>query len=130
MPMVMMMMALALGACSLFTPTQTTQLIQTAETLASVAAKNNTTAANLLAKGALVCGEASSVQGQLVLGGLTVIANAAKVPVSVTGAVQGDVADACKAIGLVAGPMPVNVDPASVPVVVVTAPVVAKLPTT
>jgi len=95
--------AIGLGACS---TAQQAAVTNSVATLASVAAAHNTTAAALLSDGALVCGQASSVQGQLLEGSAVAILNAAGVPVSVTNQAASDVAAACSAIGLVAGPVP------------------------
>jgi hypothetical protein len=100
---------LSLAACKAVpTSTQTSALISGAVTLAQIAASKNTTAANLLNKGAAICGQQSSVVGQLVEGSAIAALNAEGVPVSVTGQLAGAVADTCAAIGtqLVPGPAP------------------------
>lgn len=102
----------ALAGCG--TPAQQAAETQVAVTLAAVAVKSNSTAANLVSKGALLCGEAVSPSGVLLTGAVTAIANAIGVPVSVTGALPADVAQACAAIGLVPGALPADVDPATV----------------
>jgi hypothetical protein len=109
---------LALSACGI-PPAQQTAAIAAGQTLVSIAAANNTTVASVLAQGALICGKATSIQGQLALDGLVAIANAAGAPVAVTGMLPKDVSNACTAVGLIAGPMPVGADPASVAVAVV-----------
>lgn len=99
---------LAVTACGT-TPTEQASLTNGAITLASVAAANNTTVASLVTKGALFC------QQQTITGTLVVAAaNAAGAPVSVTGQLANDVAQACAALGAV--PVPPPADPASAPV--------------
>lgn len=107
--------ALTLAACGL-TPAQQTAVTTATLTLAQIAATKNTTAAAMLAEGALVCGKIDSATGRLIADSVEVIANAAGLPVSVIGQLQNDVASACPA-GLVPGPMPSGAAPASVPVV-------------
>ncbi len=109
--------ALALAGCAAQPTPQQQSLIDAAGSLATLAAANNTTAASILAKGAVVCGKASSVLGQLAIDGLVMAANSAGVPVSVTNATQQAVAATCAAIGRVPGPMPAGVSPGAVPVV-------------
>jgi hypothetical protein len=117
-----LLIPLALGACSL-TPTQQTSVVTAVNTLASVAASQNTTAATILAKGALICGYINSTTGQLEQTGAEIIANAAGVPLSVTNQVAADVAAACPA-GQSPGVLPVTANIATVPVL----PTAAKLP--
>lgn len=112
--------AFGLAACqNPPTPAQTAGAINVAATIAAYAAQNNTTAADILAKGALVCGVAGTIPGQLVEAGVVAVANKAGVPVSVTNASAALVADACAAIGKVPGPLPDAVAPAAVPLVAV-----------
>lgn len=110
-----LLIPLALGACSL-TPTQQTSVVTAVNTLASVAASQNTTVASLLAKGALVCGLVNSVSGQMIEASAEIIANEAGVPVSVVGMTAAAVAAACPP-GTVPGPLPVGVAATAVPVV-------------
>lgn len=111
--------AIALSACSNVSPTQEATLVAGAQTLASVAAAQNTTVASLVTKGALFCEQYVATSSPLVVA----LANIAGAPVSVTGMASDDVAKACAVIAGV--PVAPPVDPESVPVV--TAPV-AVLP--
>ncbi len=104
----------ALAGCG--TPAQQAAETQIAVTLAAAAAKSNSTAANLVSQGALLCGKAVSPTGVLLAGAITAIANAAGMPVSVTGAAASDVAKACAAIGMVPGALPAGADPTTVAV--------------
>lgn len=111
--------AAMLTACSTPpTPTQTATLVAGAQTLASVAAANNSTVNTLVTKGALFCQEVTAT-GPLVVA----LATIAGVPVSVTGQASADVATACSLIGGVAVSPPAN--PSAAPVV----PVATTLPT-
>lgn len=94
-------------------------LATAAVSLAEVAAAHNTTAATILQDGALVCGYASGVTGQLATAGVVAVANSAGVPVSVTQQGAATVATVCSALGKVPGPLPAGVAPADVPVVAV-----------
>lgn len=84
---------------------------------ATVAVNYSTTAAAIVAKGATLCGEAASPNGQLEVGAIVMLANANHVPVSVTGQSKDAVAAACKLIGLIPGGQPPSVDPNTLPVV-------------
>lgn len=95
------------------TPAQIQTGVTVAVDLAQIAGAQNKTVQTILAQGALICGKASSVPGQLVIGTAVAIANAAGAPVSVTGQLPGDVAAACAPLGLVPGPAPAQ---ASIPV--------------
>jgi hypothetical protein len=83
---------LALSACGT-TAVQQATLVNGAVTLAGVAAANNTTVDQVVAKGALFC----ATKGPLVPL-VVALANAAGAPVSVTGQASADVAAACAAI--------------------------------
>lgn len=109
--------ALALAGCGT-TPAQQTQLVAAGQTLASVAAANNTTVASLVTKGGLFCSRATT-GAPLVIA----LANLYGAPVSVVNQTAVDVAAACALVGGV--PVAPPVDAASAPVV--TAPV-AVLP--
>lgn len=99
----------ALAACGTTAQQQAT-LTSGAVTLASVAAANNKTVADVVAKGALFC-----QQDSVLLPAVVALANAAGAPVSVTGQASSDVAQACAAIQAV--PVPPPAAPGSVPVV-------------
>ena len=116
---------LGLTACG--STASNTALTNAGITLATVAAQNNTQAAAIVAQGALICGSASSVTGQLATAGLVAVANAAGAPVTVTNAAASDVAQACAALGKVAGPLPASVPAVTVPVVPVPATVLAPV---
>lgn len=108
------LLAATLAGCA--TTTQTTATIGALQTLASVAAANNTTAAKIAANGAQFCGTLASPQGVLEQTGIVMLAAAANVPVSVVGLGQDVVAGLCPA-GTVPGALPVGVNPAAVAVV-------------
>jgi hypothetical protein len=125
--------ALALSGCKTApVPAQQQSIVDAAGSLASLAAANNTTAAKILQKGAVICGKASGMLGQLAMDGLVMAANSAGVPVSVINATQMAVTDTCAALGRVPGPMPAGASPAAVPIVsvpqTVLAPVVPATP--
>ncbi len=109
--------ALALAGCGA-TPAQQTQLIAAGQTLAAVAAGNNTTVAAIVTQGGLFCQKAAE-SGPLVVA----LANIYGAPVAVVNQTAGDVATACALIGGI--PVAPPADPASV--VVEVAPV-AVLP--
>jgi hypothetical protein len=100
---------LALAGCGL-TAAQQATVTSAGVSLATVAAQQNTTVANLIGKGALFCQGAT-----LASPGLVVLANSAGVPVSVTNQASSVVADACNALGMV--PVSPPATAASVPVV-------------
>ena len=110
--------ALALAGCSL-TPAEQAAVTTASVTLASVAAAHNTTAADLLAKGALACGDVVSPEGVLIGSVVKIVLTSAGVPASVTNAGPDIVAAACHAIGLVPGAVAAATDPATVQAVVV-----------
>jgi hypothetical protein len=114
----------ALAGC-VGTPTQNATLATGAVTLATVAAQNSTTAANLVNSGALICGKIDSTTGQLAAVGLTAVADAFGLA-AVTNVVDKTVGTVCPSIGLVAGALPPGVDPATVSVT--TAPAAKALP--
>lgn len=116
------LLALGVASCSL-TPAEQTTVATSITALASVAAAHNTTAAQWLAEGALICGKINSVSGQLVEGSAIIVANAAGIPVSVTGQVAADVQKACP-VGLNPGVLPTGANTSVVPVV----PTAATLP--
>lgn len=107
--------AIALAGCGA-TPAQQAQLVAAGQTLAAVAAGNNTTVAALVMKGGLFCQQANA-SGPLVVA----LANIYGAPVSVVNQTASDVATACALIGGI--PVAPPADPASA--VVVAAPVVA-----
>lgn len=109
--------AIALVGCGA-TPAQQTQLIAAGQTLAAVAAGNNTTVAAIVTQGGLFCQKANA-SGPLVVA----LANIYGAPVSVVNQTAASVATACALVGGV--PVAPPVDPASA--VVVAAPV-AVLP--
>jgi hypothetical protein len=112
----------ALAAC---TAAQQQAAITIGASLASYAAAHNTTAASLVHQGALICGKINSTTGQLVESSVVAVASAAGAPVTVLNQAASDVGAACDAIGLDAGPLPVAVNPATVPVVPVATPLPA-----
>lgn len=106
--------AAMLAGCA--TTSQTTATIGALQTLASVAAANNTTAAQIAANGAQFCGKLASPQGVLEQTGIVMLAAAANVPVSVVGLGQDVVAGLCPA-GSVPGALPGVFNPAAIQVV-------------
>jgi hypothetical protein len=112
-------LCLAMAAC-------TTAQQTAVATLRSAAAAKSTTATALVNEGALLCGDAVSPAGVIVGDVLVAVANAAGVPVLVTGAAQSVVAAACPP-GLAPGALPPGTDPAVVPVIVT--PAASNLPT-
>lgn len=107
--------AMLAGCATPPTTPQIAALVAGGQTLATVAAANNSTAASILAEGALLCGKAVSPAGVLIGDGIVAVANAAGVPVSVINALSDVVAGACP-VGLVPGALPTTTDPATVPV--------------
>ncbi len=97
--------ALALAGCGA-TPAQQTQLIAAGQTLAAVAAGNNTTVASIVTAGGLFCQKATAGAPLVVA-----LANIYGAPVSVTGMAAGDVAAACALVGGI--PVAPPADPAS-----------------
>lgn len=97
------------------TPTQNAALTTGAITLGQLAVANNTTAAKLAQAGQTFCGQSVSPAGVLIGAGIVALANAVGVPVAVTGAASADVANACGAVGLVAGALPATTNAAAVP---------------
>jgi hypothetical protein len=73
--------------------------------LADAIAPTNKTVQQVLAQGALVCGQIDSTTGQLISGTAVAVLNAAGAPVSVTGQASAVVAGACPAL-LVPGAAP------------------------
>lgn len=98
---ILLLSALALSGCSA-AQLQTTQADLT---------KAQTDAAALVAKGALFCAKAQGIDGTITV----MLANAAGVPVSVTGQASSDVAAACKLINAIPVVPPAN--PGAAPVV-------------
>lgn len=107
-----------LAGCGTPTLTQQAQIAagaSVAVTLGTIAVKNNTTAADLVTQGALICGKIDSTTGQLTTAGLTAVADAFGLA-AVTNVVDTTVSTVCPSIGLVAGALPAGVDAASVTV--------------
>lgn len=111
--------ALVVAGCSSLTPAQQSAAIAAGTTLASVAAAQNTTVANIVAKGALFCKTATPAVDAVSAGvvAVAVASNPATAPViaSVTGQANSVVAAVCAALNGV--PVPAPADPSSVPVV-------------
>lgn len=102
-----LILPLLLAACS------TPQITTTASTLAQLAAiSGNPTAESIAQQGILICAGTA---------GLRAVAAPTTTPVSVIGQAAADVAAVCAGLGAVPVALPVGVDPASVPVVVVKA---------
>lgn len=108
--------ALLLAACGT-TPAQQATLTAGAVTLAQIAAAKNTTAAALVANGALFCQKVQAVD-PLVQPLIVALAGPGVVPVSVINQTSANVANACAAIDAV--PVAPPADPASAPVVAAT----------
>lgn len=100
---------IALAGCG-STAVQKAQLVAAGQTLASVAAAQNTTVASIVTQGNLFCGKATT--GAPLIVALTNIYGA---PVTVVNQTAADVATACALIGGV--PVSPPADPASTPVV-------------
>lgn len=98
-----------LAGCSLTAPQQAA-VTSAGVTLATVAAQNSTSVADLVKRGALFC-----KQTALLAPATVVLANAAGVPVSVTGMASDDVMRACQLINAV--PVSPPADPAAVTIV-------------
>jgi len=104
-----------IAACSLSSQQQAS-LVSAGVTLASAAASQNKTAAQLVADGALICAQLNTTTGQIVAGTLVAVANSAGAPVSVTNQIAADVAAACPA-GTTPTALPATTAATSVPVV-------------
>ena len=117
---VLLPILLSLSACH-GTPAQQQTAIAagstTAVTLAQVAGQHNTTVQTLLSQGAAICGQASSVPGQLIEGTAVALMDKSGLPLSVVNQLPGDVAAVCAGFGLVPGPAPAG--PAVIPAVTV-----------
>lgn len=104
---------LALSGCSDLTPAQQAQVTAgtaAATTLASIAAANNATVAQIVNQGALFCQKA----GPANLAAPFVLANAAGAPVAVTGLAASAVAAACAALEAIPVSPPVAADSVAV----------------
>lgn len=100
----------ALAACGT-TATQQASLTTGAVTLATIAAANNKTVAQVVTDGALFCQKADALNPMVVA-----VADTAGAPVSVVGKASDVVAKTCAAIEAV--PVPPPPSPAAAPVVV------------
>lgn len=117
------LMACTPGTNTVSQPTQTA-LVAAAGTLGAVAAKNSTTATNLVTKGLAICGQIDSTTGELLAATAVGVLTMAGVPTSVTGAASNTVAATCSALTIagapaVPGALPSTLAAASLPVVVV-----------
>lgn len=103
-----------LASCT--SPGQTQSTIGALQTLATVAAANNTTAAKLASAGAQFCGKLASPNGVLATTSIVMLAAVANVPINVQALGPDVVAGLCPK-GTVPGALPDGVNPASVAVV-------------
>lgn len=105
-----------IGCTGTLSSTEQTAVVQSVTALATVAAAHNTTASQWLKEGALICGQINTINGQLVIGSAVIVANAAGVPVSVTGQIASAVALACPA-GTSPGALPATANTSVLPVI-------------